>query len=1100
MGENMSRSPFALRSVLLRAAFVASLVVLFVMPRSVTAQTASLRGAVVDPSGASIPGASVTATLIARNAAFETETTADGQYLLPTLPIGVYALRVETAGFKVYSQSGIELTVDSRRLVNVRLELGQVSEEVTVTGDAVRVDAVTPTLQQLVDSKRVTELPLNGRNVYELSSLVPGALPGSAGGSGGSMGLHLNGGRSGGEGGTTVNVRLDGALNIDQNFNTVLPSPPPDAVQEFNIQTSIPSAKYNYSAGVIEIATKSGTNDLHGSLYEFFRNDALDARNFFAADVTKRKRNQFGAAIGGPVILPGYNGRDQTFWFFNWEEQREPRGAVSTIFVPTAAQRQGNFSGFRTAIRDPETGDAFPNNVVPADRLSAVASNLSQEFVPLPQDDSGRYTFDRPDDNSPRQIMARGDHHTQRDVLTGRSYWTRQTSPSAYGSLPFFSSAGQDLLKTDNHTFSWTRTASPTVVNVARLSYNRWRSGRDSDLKVGTADRLQQLGWSESYANGVQAASQGFFPRLLVSGFFDVSTVLPFIVRGSDTITFENDMSWHKGKHNIQLGGRLMKAYQDDGDIIVRGMGSYSFNGQFSGSGLSDFMLGRPSFFEQQNEQTASVRHTYLGFYVQDDIQASSRLSLSLGLRYDLPLAPVERDGKAMTFLPGSQQQSSVFPNAPAGLLFVGDSGVSEGGRRTDKGDFGPRFGLVYSLTSDQKTVVRAGYGLLYNPQWTNLTAQFDNKQPWVNRIQLSAPPSIADPWADFPGGNPFPSAPGDQSFQFQNATIFSFDPDYQDPYVQQWNLNIQRELWSDLLVTAAYVGTKGTHLSLVTDINPATYIPGDDPVTGQPLSTLANLNERRPYYAPLTRAVWYLPGGNSAYHAFQLSLDKRFSKGFSVLTSYTFGKSIDVISNNFSTNGLLPQDPNNFAGERSLSSYDRTHSSVTSWVWEIPYSSNWNSIAKGILGGWQFNGVVSLVSGQPIGVSSSTDNALRGFANRPNRLRSPDLDSGRPKGERLLEWFDTSAYSANGIGEFGTAPRTDGQARGPGLANANLGILKDFRITERQRLQFRAELFNAFNRASFGNPQGNFNSSAFGRITSASDPRIVQFALKYLF
>jgi len=1068
-------------------------VIFLVFAQGLLAQTASLTGAITDPTGGVVISAKIIAVQTEQNIKFETTANDSGLYLFQNLPIGSYQVEAEAAGFKTFRQSGIKLTVDSRQLLNIHLEVGATTEVVNVVGEAVRVDTVAPTLQQLVDARRIVDLPLNGRNVYGLSQLVPGVLPGGGVGS-------ISGGRNSGEGGTTVNVRLDGALNVEQNFASILPAPPPDAVQEFTIQTSVPSAKYLYSSGVIEIATKSGTNELHGTLYDFFRNDALDARNFFAATKTKRKRNQYGFTAGGPAMLPGYDGRNRSFFFVGFEQQKEPLGAVRTIFVPTTAQRTGNFSSFATKIRDAKTGLPFPGNIIPPDRLDPLALNLLKEFVPTAQDESGRYTFFAPADNNPTQVIVRGDHTQGKNLFTWRGYLTRNAGPANFGNLPFWSGAGTSVLRTDIHTFSWTRSLTPSTANVFRFSYNKWRTGTQSDFTIATPEKLRSLGWSPNFVNGVQPASFNFFPRLDVSGFVDFSTVLPRIIRGSDTFTFEDDFSIVRGRHNLQIGTRMMRAYQDDGAIVVRAMGSYSFSGQFTGSPLTDFMTGLPNFFEQQNEQGARALQNTLGFYAQDDIKLNRRLSLTIGLRYDLPFAPVERDGKEMVYRPWTGQRSKVFPNAPIGLLFKGDPGVPTG-RETVKRDFGPRIGLVYALTNDQKTVLRAGYGLLYNPQWTNLNEQFANKQPWINRIQLSPPPSTSDPWAGFPGGNPFPTPPGiNPHFIFANATIFSYAPGYRDPDMQQWNVNIQREIAKDWLITAAYAGTKGTHLALATDYNPARFLPGNDPVSGQPLSTPANLNARRPYYPPLTRVVWYLAGGTSSYHSLQMSLDKRFSHGFSLLTSYTLSKSLDLMSANFDTNALPPQDPGDFRAERGPSSWDRTHAFVNSVVWEVPHPRSASSLVRQVLGGWSLTTILRLYSGTPLGITESVDNALRGLPNRPNRVRDPRLSDDRSRAERIAKWFDTTAYVPNARGEFGSAPRTEGQLRGPGMVTFDIGILKHFPITDRQRLEFRAEFFNLPNHANFGNPQTNFNSSAFGRISSAADPRITQFALKYWF
>jgi hypothetical protein len=867
-------------------------------------------------------------------------------------------------------------------------------------------------------------------------------------------------------------------------YQRVLPAPSPDGVQEFNVQTSLPSAKYGFAAGVVEIVTKSGTNQLHGTLYEFLRNDKLDARNFFSATKTKRRRNQFGGSAGGPFIVPGlYDGRNRTFWFTSIEKQFEPLGRVTTIFVPTAAQREGDFSGFSQVIRDPLTNQPFPGNRIPANRLDSIATGLMKDYVPVAQQANGAYVYQQPADNNPLQILAKADHTMGSNQFSYRLFLTRQSAPYALSNLPYFTE-GITKVATTSNTFNYTKTINPSTINVFRFSKNAFEMIRDSSkYATFTQDKLRALGWQNFYNY------TNYLPALAVSGYFNVSGTFPETVEPSDTWTWEDDLSLHRGKHTIYLGMRVMRAYNYHDPLVVRRMGSYSFNGQFSGSALSDFMLGRPFFFEQQNEQTAHEQQTQLAFYIQDEIKLTRRLNVNLGLRYELPFAAVDADGRAMVFRPWSNQRSTVFKNAPPGLLFQGDEGVGGSARETYKKSFGPRVGIVYALTSDQKTVLRSGYGLMYNQTWLNLEAQYTNKQPWVNRISVRPPASTGDPWATFPGGNPFPSPSGNPDFVFRNAQIWSMAPGYRDPAFHQWNLNVQREFGS-YLMTVGYVGTRGTHLPFVTDYNYARYIPGQ--------STVANLDLRRPYYEPLTIVEWGESSGNSTYHSAQLSMQKRFTHGVSIVASYTFSKALDDQSENWTA---YLQDPDSRAAEWGPAIFDRTHAFAGSWIWELPRLSQSSFLTRHVLGGWNLTGIVSLYSGPPLRFTATQDRALRGLANRPDRLRDARLDSDRSRQEYLARYFETTAYVPNGTGQFGSAPRTESQLRAPGIINFDCGILKHFPITESQRIEFRTEIFNLPNRPNFGAPGTNVDvPNSFGRIVSAADGRIIQFALKYVF
>jgi hypothetical protein len=845
----------------------------------------------------------------------------------------------------------------------------------------------------------------------------------------------------------------------------------------------MPSAKCAYSAGVIEVATNSGSNSLHGSVYNFLRNDALDARDFFAPSKNKRRRNQYGAAAGGPLAIPKvYDGRNHTFWFFNWEEQSEPRTTTRSVVLPTTPQRTGNFAGAR-AIRDPQTNQPFPGNVIPASMLDPVAQNVLKAFVPATNDPAGVYRFLGPADNNPRRVLARGDQNWGSNQVMYRTYIYRSTTPRALGNLPYFAD-GTSSFNTQLHTAGYTRVFNPRTINQLRFTYNKWNELRGDPHDEFALDRLRgEFGFSKNFYSPTP-----HFPVMAVSGYFTVADPNPLLVRESNVFSWEDDVSLYRGKHSIEIGARVVKRYQHD-DSDVRRVGSFTYSGSYSGIGISDFLLGRPSLFEQQGDQIVDNHDNYIGGYIQDNIKLTPRRTVNLGLRYEIAFAPIEGNDRTSVFLPGSTQRSQRFRISPPGLLFYGDPGVPLSGRPTNYGQFGPRAGVAYSLTSDRRTVLRTGFGVYYSPTQQNTEGQYSNKQPWVNRIQLSPPFSTSDPWANFPGGNPFPSEAGTPDFVFQNATIFSYADGYRERRMYQWRFGIERELARDYLVSAAYVGSKGTHLPQRWDGNAAVFGPG---------ATVANTNQRRPYYAPLTVVEIWGSGANSHYDSAQFSLDKRFRQGFSIVTSYTFSKSID---NTFGAGtDALAIDPRNFGIERGPSAYDRTHAFVNSFVWDLPFANRWNRTGKILAGGWQVTGIVSLYSGSPLIYSASQDRALNGQANRPNRLRDPRLAEGRSRAAMIAQYFDRAAFAPNATGQIGTAPAKDGQVRTPGSAQFNLGINKTFAFTERFRLQFRSEYFNLFNRPNFGGPNTNIDTSTFGQILSSDAGRIIQFALKFQF
>jgi len=1056
--------------------FLLLAVVLFLCA-SAFAQEARLSGSISDSTGAIMMGVDVTAIQTDRNVVFQTKSITDGHYLFPRLPIGSYEVKAEMSGFKTLVQSDINLTTNADALLNIVMQVGSLAEEVTVSGSASRVSTETATVQQLVDASRVVDLPLNGRNVYQLETLAPGTGP---------SGTNIGGGRAGSQNSSMVNIRIDGALNVNNAYGDILPSPSPDAVQEFNIQTSVPPARYGWASGVIEISTKSGTNQLHGSLYEFLRNQDLDARSFFLPTRTQRKRNQYGFTAGGPLLIPKlYDGHNKTFWFANFEQQKESLGAAVTIFVPTAAQFRGDFSSSTRKILDPTTGQQFPNNQIPANRLDPLAMNLINKFVPAAQDATGLYTYQRPAGQNPTNFLGRGDEVLgSSHQLNGRAFVTRLTAPGSNGNLP---GQFQQSVSTNNTEFisgSWVWIIAPNKINTARIGYNHEYTYLDLQPKLTDAE-LKSLGFAPNYYFYLPVP-----PDINISGYFEMSNQFS-TKRNYATYTWSDDYSWVHGRHMMMFGTDTIRTIMIDRSFSR--FGTYGFTGSFSGLGISDFLLGRPASYLQANPAINDTYGLHWSWYAQDDIKVSRRLTLNLGLRYELPLPPHSAKNNNIIYRPGVK--SVVYKNAPLGLLFPGDPGVSQSGYDGKKKYFASRVGVSYALTRDQKTTLRTGYGIYYNPAWTNIEGQMQIYQPFIRIINLVAPPSTADPWLGYPGGNPFPYTSSANSVFDQQINTFVFSQDYRESMMQQWNLSIQREFARDWLGTVAYVGTRGTRIPYLADINPAVYIPG--------ASTVANTNQRRPLYPDFARFSMVQSVVNSSYHSLQASLDHRLAKGLTVLAAYTFSKALDDSAENaVLTNDGGVQNPNNRMAEWAPPSFDRTHVFVASWVWNIPFGSGTRGVERVLLHGWELNGIWSASTGAPLGFTASQDRALRGQPNRPDRLADARITADRTKAQMIAQYFNTAAFAPNATGQFGSAPRADGQLAAPGQITLTVGIFKTFRgLTETHKLQFRTEIFNALNRANFGAPGTNIDApGSFGRITSASDGRIIQFALKYIF
>ena len=1061
----------------MRRSMVVSLILFALLTALASAQEASLSGIVTDPSGAALTGVSVTVTQTERNVTANAVTGVDGRLRFPRLPIGSYRVTAEAQGFKTFVQSDVLLTTNADALLNITMQLGAITERITVSAEASRVSTETATIQQLVDNRRILDLPLMGRNVYTLATLAPGT---------GSSGTNIGGGRSASQNSTMVNVRIDGALNVDNAHSNILPSPSPDAVQEFTIQTSVSPARYGYAAGVIEVSTRSGTNALHGSLYEFVRNDVFDARSFFEKARTKRKRNQYGFAGGGPVWLPKvYDGRNRTFWFVNLEQQKEPLGASTVIYVPTASQISGNFSDQSRVVRDPLTNQAFPGNVIPQSRLDRLALNLIQQYVPSAQDALGTHRYQRANDNNPTQLLARGDQvfGSGRHQVSGRLFITRNVGPLASGSLPAFSQGVQDN-QTDLAGVTYTSNIAANKINVARFSGNGYFRKYSYSPRIALAD-LKKLGFASNYYTYTSD-----FPSMDISGFFSLAAQYPELTYDNNTYSFSDDFSWIRGRHTLQFGVDGLRTIQNSTNVS-RTQGHYTYNGSLSGVAIADFLLGRPSAFRQGSPAPDKPRGLMFAWYVQDDFKVHSRLTLNLGLRHELPFPTVSVNNAMISYQPGAKSQ--VYLNAHPGMLFYGDPGVPRGGREMQKKLFNPRIGLAYALTGDQKTTVRLGYGIYVNPPWTNIDGQFAIYQPFSRIVDIATPPSAADPWSNWPGGNPHPYTPGKNSVFDQQITGLSYAPGYKETTMQQWNLNLQREIARDWLVTGGYVGTHGTHIPYLRDINPAAYIPGQ--------STVSNVNQRRPMYPYFSRFSMIESVVNSNYHALQLSLDKRFAKGFSVLTSYTFSKTLTDLNTVLTNDGGV-QDPNNRRLEWGPAGFDRSHAYTASWVWDVPAGRFTRGVAGVFLKGWQLNGIMTMYSGAPLSITASQDRALRGQPNRPNRLSEAGLSTDRSRAEYTTLYFNTAAYAPNLTGQFGNAPRAESKLRAPGSVNLTMGVMKNFRgFAESHRIQFRGESSNLPNRPNFNAPGTGIDSAAsFGRITSAGDGRFIQLALKYIF
>jgi hypothetical protein len=1069
--------------------------------RELSAQaTGTIYGAVYDASGAAVPGAHIVARHTATNAERSVVSNEQGQYVAPLLPVGEYTVTVEHAGFNTFEQTSVLLQANSTVQVNANLSIKGTSEQVLVTATQNLVQANTSSLVQVVDERRVTDLPLNGRNVMQLITLNAGIADSGAAGStiqnstiGAGMynvSVSVNGSRGDG-----TNYILDNADNNDTYTNIALPFPNPDAVQEFSIQTSTFDAEYGRSVGgVVNVVTKSGANQLHGSLFEFFRNYDLNAANFFSGR-DSLKRNQFGGSVGGPVYIPHlYDGRNRSFFFFSYQGTRistATPGALAT--APSDAMKRGDFSSWLTsdgrgAIHDPlNAGQYFPNNMIPITRFDPVSAKLLA-YIPTSVGNAYNLRFQTPsnaiDDD---QIVLRGDQSIgDKHRLSFRYFRLLYDQPWSFiPSNLVYLIVGQHS-PDHNATFNYVYTISPRLVNQFSASHQGiWPTATPpAALDVNFA----------SLGARILIASQPTMD-VTISNWSGITLGTPTAGKHpSDTLQFSDHASYATGKHNLRFGMNFQRFTRSHFSYFRSG-GTASFSGQLlsdagkstAGNAFAEFLLGRTASWIQSSVSNWSPNNNFWSLYVQDDYRVTPRLTLNLGLRWDPRTAYSEPDNKEMTFVPG--QQSTRFPKAPLGLVFLGDAGVRNSIIPSDRNNFAPRIGFAFQAM--QKTVVRGAYGVFFTEDPSIILNRGAQGQPFVRQVTFTGTP------------NPLSNIYGSQTpldpNPFLPTSDFTFDPygtwalpskNLRTGYVQNWNMIMERQFFNDTVIRAGYVGSKGTSLMNTVEVNPGIYGPG---------ATASNIDSRRPYQ-PIGGLQLALPAGFSTYHALQATFEKRFSHSYSLLANYTFSKSIDNTSYSASGGNNGGPDPLHFDLNHGLSDYDIPHRLVVSGIVEHPRLAKQNPVVRTLLGGWQSNFIFTAASGTPLTILSGVDNALTGVGGNWADLTNVDwrLPDGRSKQQEIQQWFNPAAFKQNAIGTVGTGRRN--QLRGPGRWNVDYSLFKEFTLAEKTRLQARGEFFNFFNHANLSNPTTTVTSTNFGKITGAASPRIVQLALKLVF
>ncbi|MEZ5403679.1 MAG: TonB-dependent receptor [Bryobacteraceae bacterium] len=1130
----------------------------------------SVVGNVADATGAAMPQATValinTGTADRRTA----ETDPSGAYQFVNLTPGQYRVEVEKQGFRRFVRDNITVEVQSTVRIDVAMQVGEVTQILEVTEQTPLLQTENASLGQVVESRKVLEMPLNGRNVYSLVALVPGVVPGGQSGStptGANPFAWANFQIGGGQANQSASY-IDGAPVNASYVNLTALVPTQDAVQEFRVQTNSLGPEFGrFAGGVINLTTKSGTNSFHGSAYEYFRNRVLNANTFFnnRAGVQRPafSQNQFGANIGGPIQ------HDKTFFFGSYEGFRLRQGSSYVFTVPTDAMRAGNFSDYRNAsgamvpVYDPLTtcgrlnnpacpGNTisrtpFPGNVIPTNRIDRAAAAM----VPLwgrangpglPFTAVNNYTANASVGGSQEQVNIRGDHNVsdKQRLFARYTFWKNYNLPiDPYGTNTCVDRCIESM-NTNQAVLGDTYSINPTTFLDMRLSFTRFSYDRTS-LTAGYD--LTQLGWPAQLNNDVAFRVQPIPLVNQYNGVFSTNGTGSTIVARNDIYSINPSMTKIAGKHTVKFGGewrRLTHNYFQQNNPS----GSFNFDNLITsvnplaaagtGNGFASFLLGMGSGGGITHNNFVAGQMIYRALYVGDQWQIGSRLTFNYGVRFEQIGPWSERFDRLVVLLPDAANDL----NGRGGLQFRGRFGLVNSPDNPSRNNtklanvFSPRLGLAYRLNN--KTVLRSGYGLFYLPNDVafntapNIDISNAYNTPYLGTLDGSITPNdrISNP---FPNG--IVQAPGrasniQQLFNGQGVNA----PLYNDPraYTQQWNFDIQREILGGMALDVAYAGSKGTFLPgpnqalnqlpvefLSQGQSLLTQVP--NPFLGEvKLGALAQPNVSR---AQLLRPYPQYTGynlvspmnRNSIYHSGQLKLEKRFSNGASILTSYTWAKLIsdtDTLTAWLEpSGGLGVQNWYNLSAERSVALYDVAHRAVISFIYDLPfgkgqrYMSGLNGAAERIVGGWGINGVTTFQSGNPLGISMAVNTSnSQGGGQRPNSTGvSANLDG--PAQSRLNRWFDTSQFTAAPAFTFGNVARSLSDVRSHGVNNFDFTLFKNTRLTERFGLQFRTEVFNLFNRVQFSPPARALGNSQFGIVSGQyNNPRLVQFALRLQF
>ena len=1066
--------------------------------------SASLSGTVTDSSGAAISGAIVTALDTETDTTQSVTSGANGSYVFTTLPPGAYKITVTATGFATTSQNGVQLSIGQAATLKTVLTVGTTTQTVSVAANSSLINESTADISQLVDEKSIKELPLNGRDPSSLVLLAPG-ITNVLNASGNlqttnsfptETGAAANGGRQG-----STYYLLDGVSNMDTYLLLAAPFPNADATQEFRVITNNFDARYGFAPGaIVSIQTKTGTNTFHGGIFEFLRNSALNASNYFSHSVDTLKRNQFGGYLGGPII------KNKLFFFANYQQtEASTTPATNTTFTPTPAMLSGDFSAVPLTLKAPfATIDGKPNQIDPAlfnPAAVAIAELVPTGVVPA----SGQVTYvGTPQRYSYKEATGRLDYditNNQRLTLRNFLYFLDQPEETIAGNALANTLGQTGRLYNELITHTWTINSSSVNVLSAAWLQNDFYSAAHVAGKDGQPICLSQFinisdPPGECYMEGGVNITNGF-----AEPYSDPNR------EDRRTWQLDDDFSKVIGNHTITVGGSFLHQYASEVSAYPANA-DVNFNGQYTGFGLADYLLGYAQSVRQGGGESQDPKGIQLGIYGQDAWRIRPNLTLTAGVRWEPNLPPTVTNGRGAAFIPG--EHSARYPNAPIGLVFPGDPGVDNSLMPHDYAQVAPRIGVAWQPASLPKTAIRGAFGIFFAPLEYSLYNHTADVSPFSPLYYFFGTSAAYIPFSDpysYPGAgtggvNPFPpfaspgvNPPASSTFPTDLNVLAVFARDFKLGTTQSWNASVEQQVSNSTAIHLAYVGNQSYHLVFPLDLNPGFY------------NTNPALNGLRLRYSAFGSVFQNTSSATASYNSLQAGIDVHLARSLQVQSNFTWARTEDLFTGNSISFDLNIPDPFDLKHNYGKSDLNIPLISVTNFVYTSPALSGSKAFVRQALGSWEISGLYTMESGTPFSISGGNGSNNSGSQQDGDRAdfspNAQQMASGVHQGGKshwLNQYFNTARFVQNAPGTFGDTPRNLFQ--GPGINTADLGLVKNWEVHDQLHLQFRWEMFNAFNHANFANPNADPSSGSFGQITSIGSvaPRVQQAALKLTF